>query len=82
MTKTAAQELGPDGIRVNSVHPGFTRSEMTADSARSHEQARHQPLARQAEPLEIAHLVLFLISDEAGYCTGSEFVADGGFTSL
>lgn len=82
MTKTAAQELGPDNIRVNSVHPGFTRSEMTASSARSHEGAKHQPLARQAEAVEIANLVLFLISDESSYSTGSEFVADGGFTSL
>ncbi|TNM48137.1 glucose 1-dehydrogenase [Nocardioides albidus] len=82
MTKTAAQEFGPEGIRVNSVHPGFTRSEMTADSARSHEQAQHQPLARQADPVEIANLVLFLLSDESSYSTGSEFVADGGFTSL
>lgn len=82
MTKTAAQELGPDNIRVNSVHPGFTRSEMTANSARSHEGAQHQPLARQAEAVEIANLVLFLISDESSYSTGSEFVADGGFTSL
>jgi 3alpha(or 20beta)-hydroxysteroid dehydrogenase len=82
MTKTAAQELGPDNIRVNSVHPGFTRSEMTATSARSHEGAKHQPLARQAEAVEIANLVLFLISDESSYSTGSEFVADGGFTSL
>jgi 3alpha(or 20beta)-hydroxysteroid dehydrogenase len=82
MTKTAAQEFGPEGIRVNSVHPGIIRSPMTADSDRSHEQVKTQPLAREAEPSEIANLVLFLISDESSYSTGSEFVADGGFTTL
>ncbi|AIY20132.2 20-beta-hydroxysteroid dehydrogenase FabG3 [Pimelobacter simplex] len=82
MTKTAAQELGPDGIRVNSVHPGIVASAMTASSDRSHEQVRTQPLARAADPSEIGALVLFLISEESSYSTGSEFVADGGFTSL
>ena len=81
MTKTAAQELGPDGIRVNSVHPGIVASEMTASSSRSHEQVRTQPLARAADPSEIGALVLFLISEESSYSTGSEFVADGGFTA-
>ncbi|UUW90096.1 glucose 1-dehydrogenase [Pimelobacter simplex] len=82
MTKTAAQELGPDGIRVNSVHPGIVASEMTASSSRSHEQVKTQPLARAADPSEIGALVLFLVSEESSYSTGSEFVADGGFTSL
>jgi 3alpha(or 20beta)-hydroxysteroid dehydrogenase len=81
MTKTAAQELGPHGIRVNSVHPGVVASPMTADSDRSHGMVHHQPLAREAEPDEIARLVLFLVSDESSYSTGAEFVADGGFTT-
>lgn len=81
MTKTAAQELGPHGIRVNSVHPGVVASPMTADSDRSHGMVHHQPLAREADADEIACLVLFLISDESSFSTGSEFVADGGFTS-
>jgi 3alpha(or 20beta)-hydroxysteroid dehydrogenase len=81
MTKTAAQELGPHGVRVNSVHPGVVASPMTADSDRSHGMVHNQPLAREAEPDEIARLVLFLISDESSYSTGAEFIADGGFTT-
>lgn len=81
MTKTAAQEFGPLGVRVNSVHPGVVASEMTADSDRSHGMTDHQPLGREADPDEIARLVLFLISDESSFSTGSEFVADGGYTT-
>ncbi|MEV0764370.1 glucose 1-dehydrogenase [Nocardia sp. NPDC050435] len=81
MTKAAAQEFGADGIRVNSVHPGVVATEMTDTSERSHSMVGDQPLARAAAPEELANLVLFLISDEAGYCTGSEFVADGGYTT-
>ncbi|WP_280388030.1 glucose 1-dehydrogenase [Nocardia wallacei] len=81
MTKAAAQEFGPWGIRVNSVHPGVVATEMTADSARSNSMFHDQPLPRAGTPEELANLVLFLISDESGYSTGSEFVADGGFTT-
>lgn len=81
MTKAAAQEFGADGIRVNSVHPGVVATEMTADSDRSHSMVHDQPLPRAAAPGELAGLVLFLISDEASFCTGSEFVADGGYTT-
>ncbi|WP_433205428.1 glucose 1-dehydrogenase [Nocardia sp. CA-107356] len=81
MTKAAAQEFGADGIRVNSVHPGVVATEMTADSDRSHSMVHGQPLPRAAAPGELANLVLFLISDEASFCTGSEFVADGGYTT-
>ncbi|MEV6278765.1 glucose 1-dehydrogenase [Nocardia sp. NPDC051832] len=81
MTKAAAQEFGVDGIRVNSVHPGVVATEMTSESDRSHAMVHDQPLPRAAAPEELAGLVLFLISDEAGYCTGSEFVADGGYTT-
>lgn len=81
MTKTAAQEFGPLGVRVNSVHPGVVASEMTADSDRSHGMTANQPLEREADPDEIARLVLFLISDESSFSTGSEFVADGGYTT-
>ncbi|WP_433678631.1 glucose 1-dehydrogenase [Nocardia sp. CA-119907] len=81
MTKAAAQEFGADGIRVNSVHPGVVATEMTADSDRSNSMVHDQPLPRAAAPGELANLVLFLISDESSFCTGSEFVADGGYTT-
>ncbi|WP_306358048.1 MULTISPECIES: glucose 1-dehydrogenase [unclassified Nocardia] len=81
MTKTAAQELAADNIRVNSVHPGIVATEMTAASDRSRSIAATQPIARPATPEELANLVLFLISDESSYSTGAEFVADGGFTT-
>ncbi len=82
MTKTAAIELGRYGIRVNSVHPGGVDTPMLSgdelagvdlDAAFA-----SQPIARIGRPEEIARLVLFLASDEASYCTGSEFTADGG----
>lgn len=81
MTKTAAQELGPFGIRVNSVHPGVITTEMTQESDRSQGMADKQPLARQGTGTEIAQLVRFLLSDESSFSTGSEFVADGGYTT-
>jgi 3alpha(or 20beta)-hydroxysteroid dehydrogenase len=90
MTKAAAMELAPRGIRVNSVHPGHVhtllgtgpgqdRSAVTA-MIDTHT-GRFAPMGRAGEPTEIARLVAFLASDDASYCTGSEFVADGGFTA-
>lgn len=81
MTKTAAQELASDNIRANSVHPGIVATEMVAASERSASIAKNQPIARPGTPEELANLVLFLISDESSYSTGSEFIADGGFTT-
>jgi len=85
MTKAAAQELGPRGIRVNSVHPGGVLTRMVLDQAGSGRDGEHflgnLPLARFAEPAEISRLVAYLASDESSYSTGSEFVADGGLLS-
>ncbi|WP_330182619.1 glucose 1-dehydrogenase [Nocardia sp. NBC_01503] len=81
MSKTAAQEFAPDNVRVNSVHPGIVATEMVATSERSQSIASKQPIARPGTPEELANLVLFLISDESSYSTGSEFIADGGFTT-
>jgi len=85
MTKTAALELGRYGIRVNSVHPGAVDTPMIAmpefeavDRAGLYESL---PIPRMARPEEIARLVLFLASDESSYCTGSEFIADGGISA-
>lgn len=86
MTKVAALELGQDGIRVNSVHPGMIDTHMVADALGGHELdtswvQKKIPLGRVGEAREIADLVLFLASDESSYSTGSEFVADGGATA-
>lgn len=81
MTKAAAQELAADGVRVNSVYPGLVETDMTPPDTPAAAQVRTQPIPRLGRPEEIADLVLFLASDESSYCTGAEFVADGGFTT-
>jgi 3alpha(or 20beta)-hydroxysteroid dehydrogenase len=82
MTKVAALELGGKGVRVNSVHPGMVDTAMVRDSAGPDADlspiAEKTALRRMARPEEIAELVVFLGSDESSYCTGAEFVADGG----
>jgi len=75
LTKSTALELGPSGIRVNSVHPGIIATPMTDGLDASMFQI---PLGREARPEEVSELVLFLASDASSYCTGSEFVVDGG----
>jgi 3alpha(or 20beta)-hydroxysteroid dehydrogenase len=84
MTKVAAIELAPVGIRVNSIHPGGVRTPMLDPIGGVDLAARVEPLIpmkRLATPDEIAFLALFLASDESSYCTGSEFIADGGITA-
>jgi len=87
MTKSAAQELGRLGIRVNSVHPGGILTRMVLETAgglnpeRGERYVKALPLGRFGKSGEISPLVAFLASDESSYCTGSEFVADGGILS-
>ncbi|MDP7704509.1 MULTISPECIES: glucose 1-dehydrogenase [unclassified Mycobacterium] len=78
ITKSAALELAPLNIRVNSVHPGFIRTPMTAHLP---EDMVTIPLGRPAEAREVATFVVFLASDEASYATGSEFIMDGGLVT-
>jgi 3alpha(or 20beta)-hydroxysteroid dehydrogenase len=80
LTKVAALELGHDGIRVNSVHPGGVLTDMVkavGDDGQS-DYYRKLPAGRIGTVDDIANLVLFLASDESAYCTGTEFVIDGG----
>ena len=81
-TKATAVQYGPDGIRANSVHPGFMppmRSSQHADPAIRADHVRLTPLRRTGETIEVAYGVLFLASDEASFITGTELVIDGGF---
>ena len=82
MSKSAAVELGPSGIRVNSVHPGFIDTQMLDEFGSLRETlADKVPLGRMADATEVARLVLFLASDDAAYCSGHEFVVDGAVRS-
>lgn len=81
MTKIAAKELGKDGIRVNSIHPGIILTDMIADTpafADPERATRHQPIRRAGLPADIANMALFLASEASSYCTGQEFTVDGG----
>lgn len=84
MTKVAARELGPFGVRVNSVHPGLIDTPMLGvlDALAPREQLTERiPMGRVAGADDVARLVLWLASDESGYSTGAEFVVDGGMTA-
>lgn len=80
MTKVAANELGVDNIRVNSIHPGPIHSPMldVLTEAELGALVSRIPLGRVGQPTEVADLVVFLGSDESTYITGAEFVIDGG----
>jgi NAD(P)-dependent dehydrogenase (short-subunit alcohol dehydrogenase family) len=79
-TKAAACRYGPQGVRVNSVHPGYMPPMLNATNAAGRAAKIAQtPLRRLGEPIEVAYGVLFLASDEASFVTGTELVIDGGF---
>ena len=85
MTKAAALQLAPLGIRVNSVHPGVIETPMVTegDSYEMIKQfAKQIPIRRMANSQEVSNMVLYLASDESSYSTGSEFVIDGGLTAM
>ena len=85
LTKTAAIELGPLGIRVNTLFPGPTKTAMTRREGWTDEDYNRAyggyPLGRMAEAEELARVALFLASDESSFCTGADFPADGGVTA-
>lgn len=86
MTKAAAVELGPRGIRVNSVHPGMISTDMVKDAAGGADidlspMFKRIPLKRSGTSEDVAEVVCFLASDRSSYCTGGEFAVDGGCTA-
>lgn len=78
LAKSAAIELGPQNIRVNSIHPGFIRTPMTKHFPDDMVTA---PLRRPGRVEEVASFVVFLVSDESSFATGAEFVMDGGLVT-
>jgi NAD(P)-dependent dehydrogenase (short-subunit alcohol dehydrogenase family) len=91
LARCAAIELGPQRVRVNTIHPGpidnrmmhGIESQLAPDSADEVKRAFEAqiPMGRYGTNQEVANLALFLASADATYCTGAMFVADGGFTS-
>ena len=84
LAKVLAQELGPDGIRVNTVSPGMVRTGMTAavyaDERLAAERAGLVPIGRVAGPDDIADVIAFLLGPDARYVNGHDLVVDGGIT--
>jgi glucose 1-dehydrogenase len=84
LVRVLAQELGRDGIRVNSISPGMTRTGMSvrvyADPRIAKERDELVPLGRVAVPDDMAAVIAFLLSPDARYVNGHDLVVDGGVT--
>jgi NAD(P)-dependent dehydrogenase (short-subunit alcohol dehydrogenase family) len=83
LTQNAAIEYGKQGIRVNAVGPGFIRtpmiSELEQDKAAYEMLVALHPIGRLGEPEEVAHLVVWLCSDQASFITEAYYPVDGGY---
>jgi NAD(P)-dependent dehydrogenase (short-subunit alcohol dehydrogenase family) len=85
LTRNLALDEGKNGIRVNAVLPGFTLTPLIEDYfARNPEKRAEalavQPLGRMAEPIEIAKVITFLLSDDASFVNGADWIIDGGLS--
>ena len=83
LSAVAALELGVRGIRVNTVHPGFVETEMTASAPPAFREATAaiMPLPELGPVDDVAQLVLYLLSDDSTYINGAEITIDGGQVS-
>ena len=84
MTRSAAKEVAPFGVRVNSIHPGIIDTAMIDqldDLGVMPAVMERIPTGRKADAIEVARLALYLASDDSAYSNGSEFIVDGGMTA-
>ena len=81
LVKSLAAEWGPRGVRVNTVSPGYVDTPLLASKADLHQQWKDATVLRRfAEPREIAAAIGYLLSDDAGFCAGTELLVDGGYS--
>ena len=77
-TKCVAAEMAPHGINVNAISPGWVATDHALAGGRFHQGLKHVPLGRGAHPVEVAQMVLFLVSEAASFVTGENLVFGGG----